>query len=91
MPLSSDFQTPPLAEPINKVILPDGSGVAAIAETRPLMVAEPIFRAFKPEMVAEEYGGFSSARRDVTKQRTTRAERFRKRIKGDYFAAAAGK
>src|SRR6184192_1170477 len=49
VPLSSDFQTPPLAEPTNRVILPDGSCAPAMAEMRPLMVAEPMFRAPSPE------------------------------------------
>src|SRR5215831_8610226 len=53
VPLSSDFQTPPLAAPTNSVTLPPGSRVPAMAETRPLMVAEPILRAPRPEMVAE--------------------------------------
>jgi len=35
------------------VILPEGSRVAAMAEMRPLMAAEPMFRAPRPEMVAE--------------------------------------
>src|SRR5207249_4326694 len=53
VPLSSDFQTPPLAAPIKSVTLPDGSRVPAIAEMRPLMVADPILRAPRPEIVAE--------------------------------------
>src|SRR5438874_11748031 len=50
VPLSSDFQTPPLAAPTNNVILPDGSRVPAMAEIRPLIVAEPMVRAPRPEM-----------------------------------------
>src|SRR5450432_1479258 len=53
VPPSSVFQTPPLAAPTNIVILPLGSRFAAIAETRPLIVAEPMLRALRPEMVAE--------------------------------------
>src|SRR5215831_1034763 len=47
-----DFQTPPLAEPTNAVTLPLSSK-ASMAAMRPLMAAEPIFRAFRPEMVPE--------------------------------------
>src|SRR5438552_15625299 len=56
VPLSSDFQTPPLAAPTKSVILPDGSRVPAIAEMRPLIAAEPMLRAPSPEIVAELYG-----------------------------------
>src|SRR5438045_4427158 len=56
VPLSSDFQTPPLAAPTKSVILPEGSRVAAMAEMRPLMAAAPMFRAPRPEMVAEVKG-----------------------------------
>src|SRR5919109_2864764 len=56
VPLSSDFQTPPLAAPTKSVILPDGSCTPAIQETRPLIAAEPMLRAPSPEMVAELNG-----------------------------------
>src|SRR5215471_17595855 len=56
VPLSSDFQTPPLAEPTNSVILPDGSCTPAIHEIRPLIAAEPMLRAPSPEMLAELNG-----------------------------------
>src|SRR5438270_13416404 len=56
VPLSSDFQTPPLAAPTKSVILPEGSRVAAMAEMRPLIAAEPILRAPRPEMLAELNG-----------------------------------
>src|SRR5450432_612866 len=49
-----DFHTPPLAEPTNSVILPFSS-TASTAATRPVMVAEPILRAFRPEIVPESY------------------------------------
>src|SRR5205823_12743753 len=52
VPLSSDFQTPPLAAPTNMVIFPDGSRVPAIAEICPLMVADPLLRVQWLEMVA---------------------------------------
>src|SRR6266568_6189598 len=60
VPLSSDFQTPPLAAPTKSVILPDGSRVPAMAEMRPLIAAEPILRAPRPEMLAELYGASSA-------------------------------
>src|SRR5215217_2167135 len=56
VPLSSDFQTPPLAEPTNSVILPDGSCTPAMHEMRPLIAADPMLRAPSPEMLAELYG-----------------------------------
>src|ERR1041385_5581931 len=56
VPLSSDFQTPPLAAPTNSVILPDSSRARAMHEMRPLIAAEPILRAPSPEMVAELNG-----------------------------------
>src|SRR5215468_4864061 len=63
VPPSSDFHTPPLAAPTKSVILPDGSRVAAMAEIRPLMVAEPMLRTPRPEMVAELYGASSAGQR----------------------------
>src|ERR1700747_772882 len=56
VPLSSDFQTPPLAAPTKSVILPDGSRVPAMAAMRPLIAGEPILRAPNPEIVAEVKG-----------------------------------
>src|SRR6266581_1439390 len=49
-----DFHTPPLADPANTVIFPSSS-TASTAAMRPLMVAEPIFLAERPEMVPESY------------------------------------
>src|ERR1051326_90289 len=49
-----DFQTPPLADPTNTVILPFSS-TPSMAEILPPMVAEPMFLAAKPEMVPESY------------------------------------
>src|SRR5690348_7187032 len=49
-----DFQTPPLAEPTKIVTLPFSS-TASMAAIRPLIAADPILRAFKPEMVPESY------------------------------------
>jgi len=73
VPLSSDFQTPPLAAPTNRVTLPDGSRVPAIAEMRPLIVAEPMFRAPRPEMVAE-VNGASSARLSVAERSSNESD-----------------
>src|SRR6266700_2142785 len=64
---SSDFQTLPLAAPTKSVIFPEGSFVPAIAEIRPLIAADPILRAPKPEMVAEE-NVVSSARAEIIKE-----------------------
>src|SRR3984893_18517246 len=52
VPQFEDFQTPPLAAPTYTVSRPS-SFTAAIAATRPLMVAEPMFRAPRPEIVSE--------------------------------------
>src|SRR5215472_11381635 len=56
VPLSSDFQTPPLAAPTKSVIFPVGSRTPAMHEIRPLIAAEPILRAPRPEMLAELNG-----------------------------------
>src|SRR5262249_2190351 len=56
VPLSSDFQTPPLAAPTKSLILPDGSWTPAMHEMRPLIGADPMLRAPSPEMLAELYG-----------------------------------
>src|SRR5580658_84056 len=52
VPPFTDFQTPPLAAPMYTVKRPS-SFTAFSAETRPLMAAEPMFRAPKPEIVSE--------------------------------------
>src|SRR5436309_15713889 len=56
VPLSSDFQTPPLAGTTKSVVLPDGSCAPVVQEMRPLIAAEPILRVPSPEMIAEFYG-----------------------------------
>src|SRR5580692_2593382 len=56
VPPFEDFQTPPLAAPIYTVSRPS-SFMAATAETRPLMVAEPMFRAPSPENESESNFG----------------------------------
>src|SRR5438128_358805 len=76
VPPSSDFQTPPLAAPTNRVILPEGSFTPAMAEMRPLIVAEPMLRAPSPEMVAELYGTSPAAKAaELTKIRQIEAEK----------------
>src|SRR4029453_7420047 len=65
VPLSSDFQTPPLAAPTNSVILPDASRVPAMAEKRPLILEGPMLRGPGPERVAE-LNGPSSAPQEIT-------------------------
>src|SRR2546425_9398499 len=50
VPASTDFHTPPLAEPTTTVNRPL-SFTAATAATRPLISAEPILRAGSPEIV----------------------------------------
>src|SRR6476660_1816566 len=60
VPLSSDLHTPPLAEPTKSVILSDGSRTSAMQEIRPLIAAEPMFRAPSPEML-DELNGASAA------------------------------
>src|SRR5471030_765101 len=52
VPPSLDFHTPPEAAPTSMVVLPSGSARAAMAAMRPLMAAEPMLRAPRPEMVA---------------------------------------
>src|SRR5262249_19479886 len=69
VPLSSDFQTPPLAAPTKSVILPDGSCTPATHETRPLIAAEPMLRAPSPEMLAE-LNGASSAYTEIAQRKS---------------------
>src|SRR5439155_11115673 len=81
VPLSSDFQTPPLAEPTNNVIFPEGSRTPAMAEMRPLIAADPILRAPSPEMLAElngasaAYTGMAQRKSDARTHRTPKALR----------------
>src|SRR6266853_3378097 len=51
VPPLTDFQTPPLAAPTKTVMRPSCS-TASSAAMRPLMAAEPMFRAGSPETVA---------------------------------------
>src|ERR1700682_1800167 len=52
VPPFTDFHTPPLAAPTYTVSRPS-SLTAVTAATRPLIAADPIFRAPNPEMVSE--------------------------------------
>src|SRR5581483_9693516 len=81
VPLSSDFQTPPLAAPTKKVILPEGSRFPAMAEMRPLIVAEPMLRAPRPEMVAELNGASSEEQRIAQRKSEAEKTNFRERMK----------
>src|SRR6202047_1234478 len=54
VPPFTDFHTPPLAAPTYTVIRPF-SLTAVSAVMRPLMVAEPMFRAPRPEIESESY------------------------------------
>src|ERR1700730_3796423 len=54
VPPFTDFHTPPLAAPTYTVIRPF-SLTAVSAAMRPLIVAEPMFRAPRPEMQSESY------------------------------------
>src|ERR1051326_5254800 len=80
VPLSSDFQTPPLAAPTKNVIFQDGSRTPAIVEMRPLIVAEPMFRAPSPEMVAELYGAFWACERALQRSSAVNKENFKECI-----------
>src|ERR1700722_17971924 len=63
VPPLTDFQTPPLAAPMYTVSRPP-SLTAVSAATRPLISAEPILRAPKPEIVSESI--FTSCAHVVT-------------------------
>src|SRR6266568_8952755 len=65
-----DFHTPPLAAPTYTVSRPS-SLTAAMAETRPLMAADPIFRAPRPEMVSESNFAPGSCAGDAATQIST--------------------
>src|SRR5205823_2466011 len=95
VPPSSDFHTPPLAAPTKSVIFPEGSLVAAMAEMRPLMVAEPMFRTPSPEIVAGPYGVSSAWEIIARKNRAVAIRKdFRKRMNErttNYLEAVVGK
>src|SRR5205814_5111084 len=79
VPLSSDFQTPPLAEPTKIVSLPLASRIASIAATRPLIAADPMLRAPRPEIVDELKGAWSAAKAAPARERVRKY--FRKRMR----------
>src|SRR5258706_10913229 len=56
VPPSPDFQTPPLAAPTYRMVLPP-SLRAARAAIRPLIVADPMLRDRSPEMTPESSTG----------------------------------
>src|SRR5215510_16159737 len=58
VPPSCDFHTPPDAAPTNSRVLPPAI-VAATAAIRPLIVAEPMLRASRPEIVPPSNAAFS--------------------------------
>src|SRR5271156_596717 len=62
VPPFTDFQIPPLAAPMYTLSLPS-SFTAVRADTRPLMVAEPMFRAPSPEIESESNFASCAARR----------------------------
>src|ERR1035438_7317642 len=84
VPALTDFQTTPLAEAANTVRRPP-SLTAATAAMRPLICAEPMLRAGRPEMVPESKRTGACAKRAGTARR--RANRvmpslFRQRDEG---------
>src|ERR1700681_3505989 len=64
VPPFTDFHTPPLAAPTYTVMRPF-SLTAVSAAMRPLMVAEPMFRAPRPEIESESYFTSCARRCDV--------------------------
>src|SRR5271170_917528 len=80
VPPFTDFQTPPLAAPTKTVIRPSSS-TASSAAIRPLMAAEPMFRAGNPETVAasKRYAACAAAGNDANSEtiNTTTAQEFR--------------
>src|SRR5512140_2489497 len=59
VPLSLDFQTPPLAAPTKSVVLPSTLRPSR-AEVRPLIAAEPMLRAPIPDRTPESTSGFAT-------------------------------
>src|ERR1700691_288620 len=68
VPPLTDFQTPPLAEAANTVSRPL-SLTAVTAAIRPLISADPILRAGRPDMVPESYRTGACASRAGLKRR----------------------
>src|SRR5580692_10670603 len=77
VPPFTDFQTPPLAAPIYTVRRPS-SLTADSAETRPLISAEPMLRAPRPEIVSESnFASCASAGRQAVAPMNRRTARSR--------------
>src|ERR1700733_2437319 len=96
VPPSVDFHTPPLAAPTNTLSLPEASLTPARADIRPLMAAEPMLRAPRPEMTPESTVTSSACPRHAAPRPTTstavpaatNCNRMH-RLRRNYFAAAA--
>src|SRR5262245_61657360 len=58
VPPSCDFHTPPDAEPTNRIVLPPTT-LAATAAIRPLIAADPMLRASRPEIAPVSSAAFS--------------------------------
>src|SRR5689334_9305916 len=69
VPPLTDFQTPPLAEPTKTVSCPFALA-AVTAEMRPLMVADPMFRAGRPEIAPASNRGTVAASAAEAEQKT---------------------
>src|SRR5207245_8006794 len=74
VPPFTDFQTPPLADPANIVSRPLRT-TASNAAMRPLIVAEPILRAGRPETVAASNFSGCCARTEEARKRIKREVR----------------
>src|SRR5262249_9530304 len=85
VPLSSDFQTPPLAEPTKSVIFPAGSRPPAIQEMRPLIAAEPMLRAPSPEMLDELNGASAAKTGRAQRKSDARTHRTSRRLRGKFI------
>ncbi len=93
---SSDFQTPPLAAPTHTMSLPSGRVTASSEEMRPLIAAEPMLRAPRPEMIDESNTGVlagaaqSMAGASVSASRAARKWMVMVVVLPYFFCAAAG-
>src|ERR1700693_5615284 len=82
---------PPLAAPTKRVIFPDGSRAPAMAEMRPLIAAQPMLRAPRPEMVAGFKGAEACCCANAEPQHTIVTRNFKERMRVNYFAGVVGK
>src|ERR1700743_1542226 len=79
VPPSVDFQTPPEAAPTYSSVLPSLPATASSAAMRPLIVAEPMLRMPKPEIVPESnaaFGALSAAKADNAHSESARTAMF---------------